>query len=301
MAVSSRYVLQQGPMLATLGKTAVRALTQRFGGARPSGEFIVPSPEVTRRFAPMSSDLLDAYAKHVGGDARAYKSTVPPHFFPHWVMPVAAETLANVPYPMTRVLNGGCRMQVNAPIPRGEEILVRAQLSKCDDDGRRAVLTQHVVSGTASTPDALVVDIYAVVPLSSGKREGKKAERKEPARVPVEAKEIGTVRLGKDAGLSFAKLTGDFNPIHVIPAAARAAGFKNVILHGFGTFARTCEALNRGVFGGDVKALRTLDVKFVKPLVLPHEVTFFVLGDQVFVGDAKGGPAYLTGRFESGS
>jgi MaoC like domain len=301
MAVSSRYVLQQGPMLATLGKTAVRALTQSLSKSKPKLPFVVPSAEVTRRFAPFSSDLLDAYASHVGGDARAYKSTVPAHFFPHWVMPVAAETLANAPYPMTRVLNGGCRMQVNAPIPRGEEVFVRAQLASCDDDGRRAVLTQHVVSGTASAPDALVVDIYAIVPLGGGKRDGKKAERKEPARVPVEAKEIGAVRLGKDAGLSFAKLTGDFNPIHILPAAARAAGFKSVILHGFGTFARTCEALNRGVFGGDTRALRVLDVKFVKPLVLPHEVSFFVLGDQVFVGDAKGGPAYLTGRFETGS
>lgn len=301
MAVSSRYVLQQGPMLATLGKTAVRALGQKLGAKRPAGAFVVPSPEIVRRFPAFSSDLLDAYAKHVGGDARAYRSTVPAHFFPHWVMPVAAETLANAPYPMTRVLNGGCRMQINAPLPRGEAITVRAQLASCDDDGRRAVLTQHVVSGTESTPDALIVDIYAIVPLGSGKRDGKKAEKKEPARVPVEAKEIGTVRLGSDAGLSFAKLTGDFNPIHILPVAARAAGFRNVILHGFGTFARTCEALTRGVLGGDARALRVLDVKFVKPLVLPHEITFFVLGDQVFVGDAKGGPAYLTGCFETGS
>ena len=300
MPVSSRYVLQQGPMLAALGKTAARAISQQLAGRRgksAAGPASVPSLEIVRTLAGPSPELVDAYVAHVGGDPRAYKTSVPPHFFPHWVMPVAADTLEGVPYPITRVLNGGCRMQVNRAIPRGEALEVRAQLTSIDDDGRRAVLTQHVVTSTASAPDALVVDIYAIVPLSGGSKDKSKSGAQEKPRVPLDAKEIGFVRLGHDAGLSFAKLTGDFNPIHWVSAAARAAGFRNVILHGFGTLARSAEALNRGVFGGDVKRLRTLDVKFTRPLVLPHEVGFFVSGNQVFVGDAVGGPAYMTGRF----
>lgn len=304
MSVSSRYVLSQGPMLAALGKTAARALSQQLGGKKNAGSAQVPSPELTRTMPAPAGELLDAYVAHVGGDARAYRNTVPAHFFSHWVMPVAADTLVGIPYPLTKVLNGGCRMQVNRPIPRGEALEVRAQLTSIDDDGRRAVLTQRVVTSTKSAPEALVVDIYAIVPLPGGRDKDKsKGKPSDKARVPLEAREIGFARLGSDAGLSFAKLTGDFNPIHWVPAAARAAGFRNVILHGFGTFARSCEAIQRGVLGGDVTRLRVLDVKFTRPLVLPHEVRFFVQGQpasEVFVGDAPGGPAYMTGRFETG-
>ncbi len=298
-------------MLAALGKTAARAISQQLEkqlGRPAANPASVPSALITRTLHAPSPELLDAYIAHVGGDPRAYKGTVPPHFFPHWVMPVAADTLSHVPYPITRVLNGGCRMQINRPIPRGEALEVSAQLTSIDDDGRRAVLTQHVVTSTASAPEALVVDIYAIVPLSghipakqpAALRSGDTARKPaEKARVPLDAKEIGFTRLRHDAGLSFAKLTGDFNPIHWLTAAAKAAGFRNVILHGFGTLARGAEALNRGVFGGDAQQLTTLDVKFTRPLVLPHEVGYFVRGNEVFVGDALGGPAYMTGRFDT--
>lgn len=315
MHVSSRYVLSQGPMLATLGKTAVRAFAQQLrakrggvpshgnGGAQADP---LAAPEVKRSFAPPSSDLLDAYVRHVGGEPRAYRDIVPAHFFPHWVLPVAAQTLAGVPYPIVRVLNAGCRMQINAQLPRGERLHVRGRLASIDDDGRRALLTQRVITGTDAHPDALVTDLYVFVPLrragasseaGSAKDKGKE---KDKARVPGGAREIASTRLRSDDGLSFAKLTGDFNPIHWVRPYAKASGFRNVILHGFATFARSCEALNRGLFGGDVRKLAVLDAKFTRPLILPHAVGFFIQGDELFVGDAALGPAYMAGRFKTG-
>jgi hypothetical protein len=299
MPVSSRYVLQQGPMLATLGKTAAMAFAQRVGSKkRASTPPPTPSAEVTRSFAPMPPELLDAYVTHLGGDPKAYRGIVPPHFFPHWAMPVAAETFAGISYPLLRIVNAGCRMQVNAPLPRSERLEVRAQLTNVDDDGRRALLTVRVVTGTASQPDALISEIHAIVPLAKEKSDPG-APRKEKPRVPNGAREIGFVHVGSDAGLSFAKLTGDFNPIHWIRPYAKAAGFRSVILHGFGTFARTVEALNRGVFGGDVHRLRVLEARFTRPLTLPHDVGFYLEGQDVFVGDAPLGPAYLIGHFET--
>jgi acyl dehydratase len=175
---------------------------------------------------------------------------------------------------------------------------VRARLESLDDDGRRAVLQQHVVTGSASAPDALVSDFYAIVPLAPA---GEKRERKPKAAVPGDAREIARFRLPSDAGLSFAKLTGDFNPIHWLTPYARAFGFPRVILHGFGTFARAAEALTRNLFAGDVHALCVLDAKFTRPLPLPANVGVFVRNDEVFVGDMPGGPAYMTGHFETRS
>lgn len=299
MPVSSRYVLQQGPMLATLGKTAALAIAQRLAPKRAASQLpSLPTPEVVRAFAPHSSELLDAYVRHLGGDPKAYRGVVPPHLFPQWVMPVASETLTGLPYPIVRVVNAGCRMQVNAPLPRGERLEVRAQLVNIDDDGKHALLTMRATTGTLSSPNALVTEIHAHVPLQREKPEPG-APKKEKPRVPEAAHEISFGRISADAGLSFAKLTGDFNPIHWIRPYAKAAGFRSVILHGFATFARAVEALNRGVFGGDVHKLRVLEGRFTRPLVLPHDVGVYVEGTQVFVGDSQNGPAYLMGHFET--
>lgn len=318
--VSSRYVLQQGPMLSTLGKTAARALAQRVLPRKPRA-VITPGHELKRNFAPISSALLDAYVAHVGGDPRAYRELVPPHFFPHWAMPVAAETFKSLPYPILRVVNAGCRMQVNAMLRRGEALHVRAHLAEIDDDGKRAILTARVVTETESTPNALVCDIHAFVPLhtkptsstgtkrktNGGAAKGNGTRVPKPSksdadkpRVPRGAREIDFIKLSADAGLSFAKLTGDFNPIHWLPAYAKTAGFRNVILHGFGTFARACESLNRGLLGGDVRKLHLLEAKFTRPLVLPHAVGVYVHERNLFVGDGIEGPAYMAGHFETG-
>jgi hypothetical protein len=193
-------------------------------------------------------------------------------------------------------------MQVNALMPRNEALHVRAQLASVEDDGKRALITQRVITGTDSAPDALEVEMYAFVPLSGGngdKQNG--AAKRDKPRVPQGCREIAFGKLPADAGLSFAKLTGDFNPIHWVPAYARASGFRNVILHGFGTFARCCESLNRGLLGGDVRKLKLLHAKFTRPLVLPHAVGVYVRQREVYVGDGIEGPAYMTGHFETGA
>jgi acyl dehydratase len=298
MSVSSRHILEQGRVLAALGRTALSALGQRVGGAHPRGAPVVPGPEIRASVPSPSPELVAAYVRELGGDPKSWRGEVPPHLFPQWSFPLATRTLEGLPYPLLRVVNGGCRMEARAPIVAGETLDVRAHLASIDDDGKRAVLQQHVVTGTKSAPDALVADFYAIVPLASSGA-GAPREKKPRPTVPADAREIARYRLKRDAGLSFAKLTGDFNPIHWLAPYARASGFRDVILHGFGTFARAAEGLARGLLGGDVRALAVLDAKFTRPLVLPADVGLYVRGGEVFVGDVAGGPAYMTGRFET--
>jgi acyl dehydratase len=301
MPVSTKHVLQQGPVLATLAGAAVAALRQqldaKLGRPAPTGMPPVPSQEFSATIPARPDDLIRDYVRNCGGDASAYRGMVPAHMFPQWGFPLSAKTLAGIPYPLVRVLNGGCRLQMNLPLPSGEPIHVRARLEDIDDNGRRAVLHQRVVTGTDSAPEAVVADLYAIVPLASGK-DGKR-EPKVTARVPDDAEELQRWRIGPQAGLEFAKLTGDFNPVHWVRSYARAAGFRSTILHGFATMARAIEGLQRTIFAGSVHALRVVDVKFTKPLVLPAKVGLYVRGHELYVGDAPGGPAYLVGTFET--
>ncbi|HJL18370.1 MAG TPA: MaoC/PaaZ C-terminal domain-containing protein [Sandaracinaceae bacterium LLY-WYZ-13_1] len=304
MSVSTKFVLEQGPALKGMGETALGALKQRLGMApAPAGEPCVPGPEVRATYPPPSPALVRAYVKHVGGDPGSYKRRVPAHLFPQWGFGLTGKTLEGLPYPMLAAMNGGCKLVQNGPLPLNEPLEVSARLESIDDDGRRAILEQRIVTSTRSAPEAVVAHLYIFVPLGSKKKDGadgkaeKAKKKKDKPRVPAEARELAYWRLRADAGLDFAKLTGDFNPVHWVPAYARAFGFRNTILHGFGTMARAIEGMNRALFVGDVDALKEIHVRFTRPLVLPARVGLYVHDHEVFVGDAPGGPAYLTGTF----
>jgi MaoC like domain len=288
--VPYRHLRHQLPVIAALGGTAVAALRRR----KPSGApLALPSPEIARTLAPRPAELVRDYVRHVGGDPGAYRGVLPPHLFPQWGFPLAARTLAGVPYPLARVLNGGCRLEINAPLPADRPLQVRARLVDIDDDGRRAVLRQQVITGVDGAPDALVATLYAIVPLGGDKDSAKEKGPRSVVRVPDDARELAYWRIARDAGLAFATLTGDVNPIHWAPRYARAFGFRGTILHGFATMARAIEGVVRARFAGDASRLRTWDCKFTRPLVLPAQVGLYARGDEVWVGDAPGGPAYL--------
>lgn len=289
MAVSRIHALKQGPVVRALVRSAFASLKK----GRPSS-MEVPSPVVSGTVGPRSSTLVNDYLRHVGANPRAYRGEVPAHLFPQWGFPLLAETLTGIPYDLRKVLNAGCRIVMHKPLPAHEALKLRARIESIDDNGKRAVLTQRLWTSTASAPDAIECEMRAFVPLQ--KRTGKK---KEKPRVPVDATEIARWRLGPKAGNDFAVLTGDFNPIHWVPAAARAAGFKHCILHGFSTLARAIESMNRTVFCGDIHRLHAVDVKFTRPLVLPAKPAVFMGRDRsFFVGTHPGGPCFLQGTYE---
>jgi hypothetical protein len=279
-------------VIRAVGKTALAMMWPHKNGvsaARPTS----PGPEFSAVLPPRPADLVRDYIRHVGGDPAAYRNTLPPHLFPQWTFPLAARTLEGIPYPMAKVLNGGCRLEIHAPLPADEPLHVSARLENIDDDGRRAVLEQRIVTGTKKTPVALVAHLYAIVPLA---RDKTKKDKPRP-RVPQPARELAFWKLRANAGLEFAVLTGDVNPVHWVPAYARQMGFRNTILHGFATMARAIEGLQTTVFSGSTRALETFEVRFTRPLVLPARVGLYVVEKRVYVGDAPGGGAYLEGSF----
>ncbi len=294
-------------MLRTLGATALSALLDKPAARAAGGSTTTPGPTIARVLEPRPEALVRDYIRHVGGDVGAYKGALPPHMFPQWGFSLAAETLKGIPYPILKVMNGGCRLEINGRIPSNEPLYVSARLEDVDDDGRRAILHQRIVTGTEKTPELLVAHLYAYVPLAKGEKDSDKGGAEAPPklkpRVPDDARELAFLRLSKDEGLEFAKLTGDFNPIHWIPAYAHAMGFRNTILHGFSTMARAFEGLAKGRLSGSVSRITTFDVRFTRPLTLPARVGIYVAGDdKIFVGDAPSGGAYLEGSYaNSGS
>ena len=298
MSVSTRHILHQGPMLGAIARTAWMAARSASGMPNRAAPAL-PGRPISATVSPRPASLVRDYIRHVGGDPSAYRGQVPAHLFPQWIFPLQSRALEGIQYPIQRVLNGGCKLEIHAPLALGDPFEATARLEDIDDNGRRAVIHQRAVTATRHQPDAVVSHVYAFVPLAGGHKDGSPPKKNEKPRVPADAKELARWDLGPKAGLEFALLTGDFNPIHWVAPAARAAGFRNVILHGFSTMARAIEGLNRNVFAGDVSRLEVIDVKFTRPLVLPARVGLYIDGEGVFVGDAPGGPAYLVGTYSA--
>jgi MaoC like domain len=278
-------------MLRALGGVALSAILPRRPGSKPE----TPGPWIEAELPPRPEALVRDYLAHVGADPSAYRGLVPVHLFPQWGFPLALRALAGLSYPPARAVNAGCRIDVRSPLPAGEPLLVRARVEAVDDDGRRAWITQRLVTGTHSAPEAMSAELRIHVPLR--RRDDAPRAKTRPA-VPAGALALAALRVDTRAGLDFAVLTGDFNPIHWVAPYARLFGFPATILHGFATLARAVEALNRGLFAGDPTRLRSIDVRFTKPLVLPARVSVYTTPDGgVWIGTTPGSDAYLEGRF----
>ncbi len=293
MSVPVRHLFRQGPMIATLLRTAARSVRGRIRKVR-SELPALPGPVLDATVPPRYRRLVDDFIRHVGGDPGWYAGATPPHMFPQWGFPLLARVLRDVPYDVSRMLNAGCRLEVRRQLPANEPLLLQARLEEVDDDGRRAIVKQRLVTGTESAPEALICRVDAIVRLR--RSEGGAAKPK--PTVPEDARELDRWHLPKRSGLRFALLTGDFNPIHWISLYARLSGFPSVILHGFSTMARAVETLNRTLWSGRPECLQAIEVRFVRPVVLPADVGVYVHGQgDLFVGESPGATACLTGQY----
>ena len=74
-----------------------------------------------------------------------------------------------------------------------------------------------------------------------------------------------------DMGRRYARVSGDFNPIHLSSFTAKILGFKRAIAHGMWSKARCLAALDKSI----PDAGYSVDVSFHRPLFLPSSVLFY--------------------------
>ncbi|MCJ8205965.1 MaoC/PaaZ C-terminal domain-containing protein [Pseudomonas sp. RGM2987] len=89
-----------------------------------------------------------------------------------------------------------------------------------------------------------------------------------PAASPVLV-EVARWAAPADIGRQYAKVSGDYNPIHLSGLSARLFGFPTAIAHGLWNKARTLAALDSHLPEANVE----IEVTFKKPVRLPSEVT----------------------------
>ena len=99
------------------------------------------------------------------------------------------------------------------------------------------------------------------------------------------------------------RLSGDLNPIHVDPQAARAAGFPRPILHGLCTYGIACRAVMQAFTDRDPDRLASLAARFSAPVLPGDELVIDLWRDENIVSfearvPARGVTVLKNGRAE---
>lgn len=250
-----------------------------------------------QKVSTISESLVSSYVAWSGAADGRYDKELPPHFCSHWAMPMLANLGSLAPYNLLALLNQGVRMEIHKPLMRGKPITLSGSLIDVAKEPDRVRIHTQVRALTDKGELALVIDSYSTVP--QGKPKKKSGDVK--PKPQEEFTTAGTWGAEENDGLNFAMLTGDFNPIHTVPAVGRRSRFKSLILHGFGQLARSFECvLNAGY------AIAELDVRWIKPLTLPNRHMSVEVGVKT---DGEGwrslrlvaadGGVHMVGRFKA--
>jgi len=134
--------------------------------------------------------------------------------------------------------------------PRGTRIAVRTRLTGDDGVDFAELLTHALLVGAKN------IEPFGDIPAASA-----------PAPTgPVGEPATACHTLTPDTIRAYAHASGDLNPIHLDPQAARAAGFDTVIAHGMSVIALACEEIADRYADGDITRIRAVGGRFSAPV-----------------------------------
>jgi MaoC like domain len=246
----------------------------------------LPERELTRTEVEVDRDHLAAYDRVCGFRLR---DELPPTY-PHIVaFPLAMELMTDMsfPFPVMGLVHIANRIEVVEPISADEPFGLRVWAADLAEHERGTQFQVHAEASVGETVRWRSASTY--LHRSGAGSDGKKrSEESQP-----EASAIWKVP--DDIGRRYAAVSGDRNPIHLHPLAAKLFGMKGHIAHGMWTKARCLAQLE-----GELPSSYTVDVRFKLPIFLPATLAFSSDGVSSFaVHGAKDGKPHLEGRVSS--
>lgn len=265
MATEPRVVSGKGGP-ALLLRAALPAIpgVNLLPGVRKTGTYA--GLAVTRVPVVVERDRVAAYAEVCGFPA---KDTVPLPY-PHMLaFPLHMELMTSPEFPapamgMVHIENS---LTGHRPIAIGETLDVGVSVGPAvPHPAGTAYRFETTVRVTGSDGHSEVVWESVSTYLRRGRRNADAAWPSELVDVPPSGP---VFRLPADLGRRYARVAGDYNPIHLTPVTAKALGFPRQIAHGMWTKARCIAALENRL----PDAVR-VDVAFKKPVFLPSSVAY---------------------------
>lgn len=208
-----------------------------------------------------------------------------------WYLPAQRAHLATMldprfPFRIAGLVHMENTLEQHGKIAPGQALLVRTVLRMLPPSGSGAL--RCVLETTGSAAGSTVFSCSSTYLVRRGQRAG--AKQLDAGPVPS-ATPLAQWTLDAAAGRRYARLSGDWNPIHLYGWSARLMGMRKPIIHGMHTLASCCAALENA---SGRRAAR-LACRFRAPVSLGVTVVLRA-GSGEFVVEADGKQA-VTGDF----
>ncbi|MHA1137422.1 MAG: MaoC/PaaZ C-terminal domain-containing protein [Candidatus Thorarchaeota archaeon] len=205
-----------------------------------------------------------------------------------------------------RVVHAGHKMSWREVIHPGDQIITTAKIINMEMRGVNNILDLQI---HCKREDTIVVEMgYRF--LVRGKKKVKDGKTTKSTQ-DIEREKVlvkKTTVVTHDQGIRYAEASGDYNPIHISDEIARSVGLPSAIVHGLCTMALTSQVLVDELLNGDPSRLKSMEVRFSRPLLMDQTLTTEVYDAEVkddgthvvhFESrDAKGVPVLVRGVAE---
>ena len=263
-------------------RLAARGVRAR--GAAPALEVTSPRRKAACERTEIRVDpaRVADYARATGGEAvPAFfdpQPVAPPFYCATWETALALEMFAGMetPLPLGAMVHVSTEMVWARPLPPGDAVRCRVELDRVERTPRGLKLT--VLSRNWMGAGQLCSQGTSVFMVRTRAPDGESPRPPRTAEPPDEGEwsELARWPLAAGAGRRYARVSGDYNPIHLWPWTARPFGFRAPILHGYATAARTAHTLIAQRLRGDPAALRRMRIAFRAPLPLPSTALLLI-------------------------
>jgi MaoC like domain len=267
-------------LLLTLARGAVTGV-----GKRPSADAPLPDVRLTEPAVRVDPARVAAYARVCGFPEPESGDAVLPLTYPHILgFPLAARIMAarGFPLPLMGLVHTSVDIVAHAPLTVADqpELVVHAEELRGHRRGTEVVMVTEARLGGAVvwTDRSTYLARHRV-------DDAQAAAPPEPAAPPAPLPAVETWRLPADLGRRHARVSGDYNPIHLHPVTARPLGFPRAIVHGMWTVAR-CAAAAAGS--------TRISAEFRRPVLLPSAVEYAADGPHFEVRSRAG--LHVVGR-----
>jgi acyl dehydratase len=292
--MTDTQILTEPPNLGLLYPKAVLTAGGR-SGKLPTTRLLLPD-------VPVDTDRLARYARVCGFSLGKTLPVTYPHI-QAFGLAIALMADRSFPFPLPGLVHVRNAITQVRPIDVGESLTfaVHAQGLRPHRRGRQFDLVAQAWSGDG---ELIWIDTSTYL------RRGTTAGAARPDDLPAEAGPAAETtdsapdpaptavwKIDGGVGRRYGAVSGDRNPIHMHPLAARAFGFPRAIAHGMWVKARCLATLE-----GRLPDAYTVDVRFQKPVLLPTTVGFAAeqTGDgwEFSVRGTKNGTPHLHGTVD---
>lgn len=183
----------------------------------------------------------------------------------------AFPAVGDVQWPL--FLHGEQRLRMFNPFPPEGRLVQEGVVSAIHDKGKGAL---YLVDITGALEDGTPIyeGRWSIFYVGAGGFGGDPGPKAEPCPPPAgQAPDFSVTQRVAENQAALYRLTGDRNPLHIDPAAARVGGFDRPILHGLCTYGFATRIFCDRVLAGDVSRFKEMSARFAQPVYPGDELT----------------------------